>query len=461
MKHHFGTDGIRGTVGNYPITPDFAMHLAYAIGIVLKKLSNQANNEPITVIIGKDTRISGYLFEASLEAGFSYAGINVLLVGPIPTPAIAFLTTKLNLTMGVIISASHNPYYDNGIKFFSDQGLKLSDEVELAIEKQFLEPMIMASSLGNVKRINDAHELYINFCLNSISNTYNHKNYNKISNHGAPSIVDFLKTLKIVVDCANGANYHVVPQIFKQLNIDIIKVACEPNGVNINENCGSTHIDYIIDMVKVHQADYGIAFDGDGDRVIFVDSESNIFNGDKLLYILVKLYLAQNIPVKTVIGTVMTNLAMEKVLKQQNIMLTRTQVGDKYVMQALHQHKAILGGESSGHILCLDKHSTGDGIIVALQILNAMFILKNPLKKIVDWIDYPQQTFNIKIDQLHNNWQAIANEMIDTFVSTLKGKGRIVIRKSGTEPIVRIMVEAYEMNIVEYWIEHIATSILK
>ena len=363
MRKYFGTDGIRGKVGKYPITPDFALRLGYAAGKVLAKHSNSPS-----VIIGKDTRLSGYLFESALEAGLSFAGVDVYMAGPIPTPAIAYLARTLRLDAGIVISASHNPYEDNGIKFFSGNGSKLDDSLELEIESMLDKNMQMAKYLGKVIRLDDATGRYIEFCKSTFANDMD------------------LKGLKIVLDCANGATYKVAPQVFHELGADIIKIACEPNGTNINDNCGSTHPQNLIQAVLDNRADFGIAFDGDGDRVLIIDSNGVSYDGDKLIYIILQAYLSMKKPVVGLVGTVMTNLAMEHALNKQNIELVRAKVGDRHVLEELNKRGWIIGGEASGHILCLDKHSTGDGVISALQVLQAVQYLKKSMSEIVFWL---------------------------------------------------------------------------
>lgn len=438
MRKYFGTDGVRGTVGEFPITPDFAMRLGYAVGVVLKKSFSKP-----AVVIGKDTRISGYLFESSLEAGFSYAGVDVYMVGTIPTPAVAHLTQKLNLSAGVVISASHNPYGDNGIKLFSDKGSKLSDAVELEIEEVLDLPMVKAEQLGKVFRLEDARKHYINFCKSSF-----------------PSELS-LKGLKIVLDCANGATYHVAPEIFSELGANIVKIACEPNGTNINYECGSTHPENLVKTVVAEKADLGITFDGDGDRVLFVDKFGKIYDGDKLTYIILKSYLLQNKKIAGVVGTVMTNLAMEHALQKNGFELIRAAVGDRYVLEELKKRNWFLGGESSGHILCLEHHTTGDGIISALQVLVALIKQNTSLDTLVDWQEYPQTMINVKLQSKIDtkNWNEEIKNIMKEASLDLTDNGRIVVRPSGTEPVVRVMVEAKSKDSANKWAEKIANAI--
>lgn len=436
MKKYFGTDGIRGLVGSFPITPDFALRLGYALG---KVLGGRTPNP--TVIIGKDTRLSGYLFESSLEAGFCYAGVDVYMAGPVPTPAIAYLAKTLHLSAGVVISASHNEYADNGIKFFSGAGTKLDDALELEIEALLEQDMVIASRLGKVMRLNDAKGRYIEFCKNTF-----------------PPDID-LTYLKIVLDCANGATYQVAPSVFKELGADVVKVACEPDGTNINYQCGSTNPKNLVKAVRDNQADLGVAFDGDGDRVVVVDHQGRIYNGDKLMYIILQAYLVYGKPIKGLVGTVMTNLAMEHALSKHGLEFVRAQVGDRYVQEELQKRNWLVGGESSGHILCLDKHTTGDGIVSALQVLAALIKLKLPLRDLVDWDDYPQTLVNVRLtDKNTSNWKALSDPIIKDAEQALGVDGRVVVRKSGTEQLVRIMVEARSEELSVEWADKIAKS---
>lgn len=436
MRKYFGTDGVRGKVGQFPITPDFALRLGYAAGKVLA-----AHGSKPAVIIGKDTRLSGYLFESALEAGFAYAGVDVYMAGPIPTPAIAYLTKTLRLSAGVVISASHNPYYDNGIKFFSANGTKLPDDIELEIEAAIDEEMIVAKTLGKVRRLNDACGRYIEFCKSTF-----------------PSHLD-LKNLKIVLDCAHGATYYVAPHVFEELGAEVIRLACEPNGVNINNGCGSTHPEFLLDAVKQNSADYGIAFDGDGDRVVIIDKNGRIFNGDELIYIIAKAYEAIGNKLPGIVGTVMTNMGMEVALKSQNYQFVRSKVGDRYVVEELLKNNWLLGGEASGHILCLDKHTTGDGIISALQVLAAIVLLKQDAADVIDWQEYPQVMINVKLLDKTYDWQSKARTKIAEVEALLSNHGRVVVRASGTEPLVRVMVEAKELSQAQSLAELIADSI--
>ena len=425
-RKYFGTDGIRGKVGVAPITPDFVMRLGYAAGKVLAQSSPQGDKRP-TVLIGKDTRISGYMLEASLEAGFAAAGVDVMLSGPMPTPAVAYLTRALRLSAGVVISASHNPYYDNGIKFFSAQGNKLPDEVELAIEAQLDLPMDCVDSdhLGKAQRLRDANGRYVEFCKSTF-----------------PSELD-LRGLKIVVDCAHGAAYDIAPHVFHELGAEVIAIGNTPNGININDNVGATAPDALAIAVRANHADLGIALDGDADRLIMVDRHGKIYNGDQLLYLMVMDRLAIG-PVSGVVGTLMTNMAVEIALKELGVGFARAKVGDRYVLEQMRERDWLLGGEGSGHLLCLDKHSTGDGIVSALQVLSALRRSGKPLDKCFDKLDlFPQVLLNVRVPPGFD-WQknALLMQEKDKVEAELSGRGRVLIRASGTEPLLRVMVEA-------------------
>lgn len=433
MLKYFGTDGIRGCVGDFPITPDFALRLGYAAGVVLGKFCSRPS-----VIIGKDTRLSGYLFESSLEAGLSYAGVDVYMAGPVPTPAIAYLANTLNLSAGIVISASHNPYTDNGIKFFSGKGTKLPQDIEVEIERVLEQDMVMAATLGKVVRLEDAQGRYIEFCKSTFNRGLN------------------LSDLTIVLDCANGATYRVAPSVFKELGATVIPIACDPDGLNINHNCGSTHPNNLIKAVLENKADLGIAFDGDGDRVLFVDKYGKQYDGDKLIYIILRSLLAQNKEISGIVGTVMTNLGLEHKLSTMNIELVRTNVGDKYILEELNKRAWVLGGEASGHILCLDRHTTGDGIISALQVLAAVKVLSLSLNEVIDYVDYPHVMVNVKLQNKSSNWQQKAKSIIDEATLALESNGRLVVRASGTEPLLRIMVEARDENMASCWAHKIA-----
>jgi phosphoglucosamine mutase len=430
-KKYFGTDGIRGQVGCEPITAEFMLRLGYAAGCVF------ANNSSHTVLIGKDTRISGYMFESALEAGLSAAGVNVGLLGVMPTPGIAYLTQKTDAIAGIVISASHNPYMDNGIKFFCHDGQKLSDEIELAIEAKLLDPIktVASNKLGKAHRVANAVLDYQNFCKASCEH-------------------QSLSGLKIVLDCANGATYHVAPELFTQLGAQVIVQNASPDGLNINVDCGSTAPKNLQARVLQEKADLGIAFDGDGDRVIMVDSKGNLVDGDRLLYILAK--YRKNI--SGVVGTLMSNLGLEKSLEHLNIPFARAKVGDRFVLELLKQKNWILGGEPSGHMLCLDKTSTGDGIIAALQILRIMMQQQQSLHDLQkDMLYFPQTLINVR---LQNKYDPLTDPKIQNAIKSaeekLHNKGRVLLRTSGTEPIVRVMVEGIDAAVVEKIAEELA-----
>lgn len=424
-KQYFGTDGIRGEVGKFPIVPEFMTRLGYAAGKVLTKGAKPG--ERCKVLIGKDTRVSGYLLEAALEAGFAAAGVDVMLCGPIPTPGVAYLTKALRLSAGIVISASHNPYQDNGIKFFSENGDKLSDDLELAIESELDKPMGCVSSkeLGKAFRLDDAAGRYIEFCKSTFPGDLN------------------LKGLKLVVDCANGAAYHTAPHVFHELGAEIIAIGVTPDGRNINDGCGATAPGALIEKVKEVGADLGIALDGDADRLQMVDASGRLFNGDELLYVLAKDRLNRGQKLGGVVGTLMTNLAVENAIKALGIGFERANVGDRYVLELLKQKSWIVGGEGSGHLLCLDQHSTGDGTIAALQVLAAMSQSKKSLSQLLDAVKiFPQVLLNVKY-KLGYNWKSdeVLSKQIQKVENELRNIGRVLIRASGTEPVLRVMVE--------------------
>ena len=430
-KQYFGTDGIRGEVGKFPIVPEFMTRLGYAAGKVLTK--DNKPGERCQVLIGKDTRVSGYLLEAALEAGFAAAGVDVMLCGPIPTPGVAYLTKTLRLSAGLVISASHNPYQDNGIKFFSANGDKCSDDFELAIEAQLEKPMGCVSSkeLGKAFRLDDAAGRYIEFCKSTFPGDLN------------------LKGLKIVVDCANGAAYHIAPHVFHELGAEVISIGVNPDGRNINDGCGATAPQALIDKVKEVNADIGIALDGDADRLQMVDASGRLFNGDELLYVLVKDRLDKKQAIGGAVGTLMTNLAVENAIKDLGIGFERANVGDRYVLEMLKQKGWLIGGEGSGHLLCLDQHSTGDGTIAALQVLAAMSQNKKSLAQLLEKVTiFPQVLLNVKFKPGYD-WksdQALINQIANV-QSDLKDIGRVLIRASGTEPLLRVMVETKDGNV--------------
>lgn len=439
-KKYFGTDGVRGEVGQFPITPDFVLKLGYAAGQVL--VQHDTDQKP-TVLIGKDTRISGYMLEAALVAGFTAAGVNVVQTGPLPTPGVAYLTRALRLSAGVMISASHNAYSDNGIKFFAEGGVKLSDEVELEIEAKIDEEMKTQPSarLGRARRINGADDRYIEFCKSTF-----------------PTHSD-LRGLKLVVDAANGAAYSVAPKVFHELGAQVVSIGNEPNGYNINEKCGATHTKTLQAVVLQNEADYGIALDGDGDRLMMVDKNGQVYDGDSLIYVIAKARAREGINIGGVVGTVMTNMAMEIALKEQGVNFCRAKVGDRYVLEQLNQRGWLIGGEASGHILCMDKHNTGDGIISALQVLAALQTLNQDLAAIcADWQPYPQTMINVRI-QKGQNWQEASKGVLAEVEKELEGKGRVVLRASGTEPVVRVMVEARQADWAREGAERIASAI--
>jgi phosphoglucosamine mutase len=432
-KKYFGTDGIRGEVGISPIVPDFMLRLGYAAGKVL--IRHAKSNERQRVLIGKDTRVSGYLLEAALESGFSAAGVDVTLCGPMPTPGVAYLTKALRLSAGVVISASHNLYQDNGIKFFTAKGDKFSDSFELEIEQELENAMGCVSSdkLGKAYRLDDAAGRYIEFCKSTFPAEHN------------------LKGLKIVLDCANGAAYHTAPPVFHELGAEVIAIGVSPNGRNINDQCGATAPQALISKVKEVSADIGIALDGDADRLQMVDSSGRLFNGDELLYILAKDRIDRGQKIGGVVGTLMTNLAIENAIKNLGIGFERAKVGDRYVLELLQAKQWIIGGEGSGHLLCLDQHSTGDGTIAALQVLAAMQEKQKTLNDLLNGVEiYPQVLINVKTKPDYN-WQ---NDLklktaITNAEQSLVGKGRVLIRASGTEPVLRVMVEANEANLAQ------------
>ena len=438
-RKYFGTDGIRGEVGQFPITPDFVMKLGCAFGRALVKAD--AGHTP-TVIIGKDTRISGYMLETALVAGFTAAGVSVVQTGPLPTPGIAYLTRALRLDGGVMISASHNAFSDNGIKFFAEGGVKLSDEMELAIEAELDKEMqtLPSRQLGRAKRISGADDRYIEFCKSTFPANMN------------------LRGLKLVVDTANGAGYHTAPKVFHELGAEVISIGSEPNGYNINDKIGATYPKTLQAAVLQHDADYGIALDGDGDRLMMVDKNGVVYDGDKLIYVIAKAHAAQGLAFGGVVGTVMSNLAMEKALRARGIEFARAKVGDRYVLEQLFQRQWLIGGEASGHILCLDKHNTGDGTISALQVLASLKILKQDLHEAIDWQPYPQTMINVRIEK-GQDWQTASQAALQAVEQELGERGRVVLRASGTEPVVRVMVEAEAAILAEKGAEHIAQAI--
>ena len=438
-RKYFGTDGIRGRVGDFPITPEFMLKLGWAAGMAFRKQGK------CRILIGKDTRISGYMFESALEAGLSAAGADVMLLGPMPTPAIAYLTRTFHAEAGIVISASHNPHHDNGIKFFSGQGTKLPDEIELMIEELLDQPMTVVESeqLGKVSRINDAAGRYIEFCKSSV-----------------PSSTDFAG-LKIVVDCAHGAAYKVAPSVFRELGAQVTVLSAQPNGLNINDNCGSTHVEALQAEVLAQQADLGIAFDGDADRVLMVDHSGAVVDGDELLFIIARDLLERGKLQGGVVGTLMTNLALEHALNEMGVGLARAKVGDRYVIAELLARNWQLGGENSGHLVCFQHTTTGDAIIAALQVLMA---LKRRGQSLVDARSdlkkCPQVLVNVKFEKGSAPLEKQhVKQVIADVEAKLNGSGRVLIRKSGTEPLIRVMVEGEDADVVRSYAEQIAAAV--
>lgn len=424
-RKYFGTDGIRGTVGQPPITPDFVLRLAHAVGRVLKKTEARP-----TVLIGKDTRISGYMLESALESGFNSAGVDVVLLGPLPTPGVAYLTRTQRASLGVVISASHNAFPDNGIKFFSAQGTKLPDAWELEVEAVVEEPPVWVDSpsLGKTRRLDDAAGRYIEFCKSTFANDLT------------------LKGMKIVVDAAHGAAYHIAPEVFHELGAEVIAIGCAPDGMNINHEVGATHPESLIKAVKAYGADYGVALDGDADRLQLVDAEGRLFNGDEVLYLMVAERLERGEKVPGAVGTLMTNMAVEVALKARGVEFVRAKVGDRYVLEELEKKGWLLGGEGSGHLLALDKHTTGDGLISALQVLQACVRSGKSLAHLLESVTlFPQTLINVRL-QPGQDWTSNALLASETKAvqAELVDNGRVLIRASGTEPLLRVMVEARE-----------------
>ena len=422
-RQYFGTDGIRGTVGQAPITPDFVLRLAHAVGHVLKETESRP-----TVLIGKDTRISGYMLESALESGFNSAGVDVVLLGPLPTPGVAYLTRAQRASLGVVISASHNPFADNGIKFFNAKGSKLPDAWERAVEAALEKPPVWAASadLGKSRRLDDAAGRYIEFCKSTFANDLT------------------LKGVKIVVDAAHGAAYHIAPKVFHELGAEVIAIGCAPDGLNINKGVGATHPEALVQAVKDHKADFGVALDGDADRLQLVDAQGRLYNGDELLYLMADDRLGRDEHVPGVVGTLMTNMAVEVALKKRGVQFVRAKVGDRYVLEELEKHKWILGGEGSGHLLALDKHTTGDGLISALQVLQACVRSGNSMAGLLkDVVLFPQTLINVRL-AAGQDWKSNTRlaEETKAVEAALGDSGRVLIRASGTEPLLRVMVEA-------------------
>ena len=438
-RTYFGTDGIRGTVGQAPITPDFVLRLAHAVGRVLKRTQPRP-----TVLIGKDTRISGYMLESALESGFNSAGVDVVLLGPLPTPGVAYLTRAQRASLGVVISASHNPYPDNGIKFFSDQGTKLPDEWEMAVEAALLEPPSWADSagLGKARRLDDAPGRYIEFCKSTFASRLT------------------LRGLTIVVDAAHGAAYHIAPKVFHELGAEVICIGCSPDGLNINDEVGATHPEALIAAVKDSRADFGNALDGDADRLQLVDAKGRLYNGDELLYLMACDRLDRGESVPGVVGTLMTNMAVELAFKSRGIELVRAKVGDRYVLEEMEARQWTLGGEGSGHLLALDKHTTGDGLISALQVLMATVRTGRSLAQLLEGVTlFPQTLINVRLKP-GQDWKQSRALAAETERARLEldGHGRVLIRASGTEPVLRVMVEAREESQARQTAERLAEA---
>lgn len=438
-RQYFGTDGIRGRVGEGFFTPEFVLRLGWAAGRVL------GHGPGSKILIGKDTRISGYMFESALEAGLVAAGVRIRLLGPMPTPAIAYLTRTLRAQAGIVISASHNPYYDNGIKFFSSDGDKLPDAKELEIEKMLGQGIstVPSEQLGKVKRVDDARGRYIEFCKNTF-----------------PAGMD-LRGFKIVVDCANGATYHIAPYVLEELGAEVVPIAVEPDGININAGCGATHLQGLITKVLEVQADLGIALDGDGDRVLMVDAAGAVVDGDDILYVLARARAAAGELRGPVVGTLMSNLGLEHALAEQGIALERTKVGDRYILERLKTNGGTLGGEPSGHIICRDRTTTGDGIVSALQVLAELRRQQDNLTSLLKGMRrYPQELVNVVTDHAevlladHRVQQAIRDA-----IDQLSGRGRVLLRPSGTEPLLRIMVEGPEKDVVNGVISNLKSRV--
>ncbi|MGL1832693.1 phosphoglucosamine mutase [Rhodocyclaceae bacterium SMB388] len=445
-RKYFGTDGVRGLVGEAPITPEFVMRLGYAAGLALVRRENLPHGERPAVLIGKDTRISGYMLEAALESGFAAAGVDVMLAGPVPTPAVAYLTRALRLQAGVVISASHNPFYDNGIKFFSAEGAKLPDSVEIEIEEHVDQPMgcVESTKLGKARRIEDAAGRYIEFCKSTFPNELD------------------LRGMKIALDCAHGAAYHIAPSVFHELGAEVHSVGVEPDGLNINDGVGATRPESLRNAVLASGADIGIALDGDGDRLVMVDAAGEIYDGDKLLYVIAADRKAQG-RLDGVVGTLMSNLGFEHAIGRLGVPFDRAKVGDRYVLELLQSRGWRLGGENSGHIICLDWHTTGDAIVSALQVLSALKRHRQTLADACgDLVFYPQKLVNVR---LASGFDWRADPAIDAAtrvaVSELGDSGRVLLRPSGTEPLLRVMVEGRDASQVGRLAHSIASAVEK
>ena len=438
-RKYFGTDGVRGKVGTYPITPDFALKLGWAAG---KVLASQGSR---TVLIGKDTRISGYMLESALEAGLAAAGLTAAFTGPMPTPAVAYLTRTFRLEAGIVISASHNPYYDNGIKFFSSQGTKLPDDIEEAIEAMLDQPMdcVESADLGKASRISDAAGRYIEFCKSTFPAHFGLDGY------------------KIVVDCANGATYHIAPNVLRELGAEVIEIGTDPNGININEKCGATDVKALQEKVLETKADVGLAYDGDGDRIMMVDHLGNKVDGDQILFIIAREALRSGQLKGGVVGTLMSNMSLEIALKMLGVPFVRANVGDRYVLEKMVEHGWTLGGENSGHIIIADKNTTGDGIIASLAVLSAMVQHRLSLNELASAVKlFPQVLINVRFAGGENPLESEAVKAVAADVEKrLEGKGRILLRKSGTEPLIRVMVECEDGALAKQCAEEIAEAV--
>jgi len=438
-RKYFGTDGVRGKVGTYPITPDFALKLGWAAG---KVLASQGSR---TVLIGKDTRISGYMLESALEAGLAAAGLTAAFTGPMPTPAVAYLTRTFRLEAGIVISASHNPYYDNGIKFFSSQGTKLPDDIEEAIEAMLDQPMdcVESADLGKASRISDAAGRYIEFCKSTFPPHLGLDGY------------------KIVVDCANGATYHIAPNVLRELGAEVIEIGTDPNGININEKCGATDVKALQEKVLETKADVGLAYDGDGDRIMMVDHLGNKVDGDQILFIIAREALRSGQLKGGVVGTLMSNMSLEIALKMLGVPFVRANVGDRYVLEKMVEHNWTLGGENSGHIIIADKNTTGDGIIASLAVLSAMVQHRLSLNELASAVKlFPQVLINVRFAGGTNPLESEAVKAVAADVEKrLEGKGRILLRKSGTEPLIRVMVECEDGALAKQCAEEIAEAV--
>jgi phosphoglucosamine mutase len=438
-RRYFGTDGIRGRVGDGPINPDFVLKLGWAVGRVFAKEGHSK------VLIGKDTRISGYMFESALQAGLSAAGVDVYLLGPMPTPAIAYLTRTFHAQAGIVISASHNPYHDNGIKFFSGEGTKLPERIEHAIENMMDQPLetVESAKLGKAHRVADAAGRYIEFCKSTVAST-----------------VD-LSGLKLIVDCAHGATYHIAPEVFKELGAEVIVMGAEPDGLNINQNCGSTEPRLLQAAVLEHEADLGIALDGDGDRIIMVDHRGELVDGDEILFIIARAQKKAGHGKTDIVGTQMSNLGLEQALSKHGMKLHRAKVGDRYVMEMMKQENSLAGGESSGHVICLDKTTTGDGIVAALQVLAEIQATGHTLHELRSAMTkYPQKLINLRVNQMIDiSTNSEITAAVKAAETELGNEGRVLLRPSGTEPVIRVMVEGRDATLTNHLAKQLAETI--